>query len=97
MIKAKEIKFKLFPKEDSDEQKEKHETYIEAGFKLTKQIQQKNGIIKREYAKIEEKGKKKGKTVALYDVNENLFNFPAEIEDELLKQGYRKELPKKKS
>ena len=46
---------------------------------------------KKEEKKEPEKEKKK-KTVTLFDVNENACKFPAEREEELLKQGYRKSL-----
>lgn len=42
---------KLYPNEPYDQQKEKHDAYIKAGFKLTSQRQDKNGIIKRQYKK----------------------------------------------
>ena len=35
------------------------------------------------------------KTVTLYDVNEKPFEVPKDKVDELLNQGYRKELPNK--
>lgn len=33
---------------------------------------------------------REGKKITLYDTNENAFEFPAEREEELLTQGFRK-------
>ena len=43
------MKFKLFKNEHYDEQKEKHISYLESGFKLKKQRQSKDGLVRREY------------------------------------------------
>ena len=45
------IKFKLYPKEHYDQQKEKHNAYTKAGYELVAQKQDKNSI-EREYEKI---------------------------------------------
>jgi len=45
------IKFKLYPNEHYDQQKEKHNAYLKVGFKLVSQIQSKDGLIKRKYKK----------------------------------------------
>ena len=45
------VKFKLFPNEHYDQQKEKDNAYEKAGYKLSGQKQEKNGIIKRTYKK----------------------------------------------
>jgi len=43
------MKFKLFPNEQYDQQKEKHDEYIKKGLKLVKQYQDKD-VVFREYA-----------------------------------------------
>ena len=42
---------KLYPNEYYDQQKEKHNAYIKAGFKLTSQRENKDGTIIRKYEK----------------------------------------------
>ena len=52
----------------------------------------KKGLKKKGGEPKEEKEKivKKGKTVTLWDVNENSFTFPAYMEEDMLKSGFRK-------
>ena len=49
------MKFKLFPNEHYDQQREKHNAYMEAGFELFNQEQEKDGMVIREYKKGSEK------------------------------------------
>lgn len=48
-------RFKLFPNEHYDQQREKHRAYTKAGFKLVKQYQGKDGLIIRNYEKNNER------------------------------------------
>jgi len=47
----KGLKFKIFEKEHVRQQMEKHKAYIENGFILSSQGENKNGVIKRKYIK----------------------------------------------
>lgn len=47
----KKIKFKIYPDETFDEQGEKHNAYLKAGYRLISQSKTSDGSIKREYEK----------------------------------------------